>query len=255
MLPQKTSPLLSVRDATVLRGNIAALRNFSWTMMPGEHWAVLGPNGSGKSTLVQLLQGRLWPRDGSVEVLGRRFGEDDVAELRRRLAWVGSEAEPELPGRQSVADIAASGAVGTLGLQFERPDRRQRAAGASALRLLGIARIGDRPFRQLSQGQRRLALIARALAMEPDLLLLDEPTAGLDPAARGKFLARIGRLLRRSAARPAVLYITHHLDEVQPGFTHVLLLRQGRAVAADRRERVLTRAILQKTFGMSVAGL
>src|SRR5713101_5778148 len=104
MPPRAQDPLLSIRGVTLLRGDVPALRRFSWTVQPGEHWAVLGPNGSGKSTLVQMLQGWLWPQAGNLSVLGRRFGSDDVAELRRRVAWVGSEAEPEFPGRQTVAD-------------------------------------------------------------------------------------------------------------------------------------------------------
>ncbi len=248
MAKPDVTPLIKILNATVLRGNVAALRRFSWTVMPGEHWAVLGPNGSGKSTLVQLLQGWLWPRDGSLEVLGRRFGEDDIGELRRHVAWVGSEAEPELPGRQTVADIAASGTVGTLGLQCDRPGRRQRVVAAEALRVLGLSLLADRPFRQLSQGQRRLVLIARAVAMKPDLLLLDEPTAGLDPVARARFLARVKQLLRRGRGSPAVLYITHHIEEIAPGFTHALLLRRGQVVAAGPKEKILTSGLLKATY-------
>lgn len=225
-----------------------ALRGLSWSLRRGEHWAVLGPNGSGKSTLVQMLQGWLWPQEGGLSVLGRNFGEDDVAELRRRVAWVGSEVEPEFPASQTVADIAASGAAGTLGLQFDTPGKRGRLEAERALRLLGMQRLADRPFNNLSQGQRRRAVIARALAMKPDLLLLDEPTSGLDPVAREAFLKSLEKLLRPDS-RPAVIYITHHTEEILPAFTHVLLLRNGKAVAAGPKAKVLTPALLEKTFG------
>lgn len=242
------APLIDIRDATLARGNVKALRNLTWTMRRGEHWAVLGPNGSGKSTLVQMMQGRLWPQDGSLSVLGRAFGEDDVAELRTHIAWVGNEVEPEFPEWQSVADVAASGTLGTLGLQFDTPGKKHREAAARALRVLGIGHLAARPFSRLSQGQRRRAVIARALAMKPDLLLLDEATNGLDPVARESFLKSLSKLIRPDS-RPAILYITHHTEEILPAFTHVLLLRGGKVVAAGPKARVLTPALLEKTFG------
>ncbi len=251
-MPSSPEILLQVHDAVLTRGSVNALRGLSWSMRRGEHWAVLGPNGSGKSTLVQMLQGMLWPQKGSLSVLGRSFGEDDVAELRRHIAWVGNEVEPEFPEWQTVAEVAVSGALGTLGVQFDAPDPAQRREAARALRLLGMSRLAARPFAQLSQGQRRRAVIARALAMRPDLLLLDEPTSGLDPVAREDFLARLSGLLRPAtprSARPVVIYITHYVEEILPAFTHVLLLREGRAVAAGPKAKVLTPALLEKTFG------
>ena len=251
MAKKEKDLLLQVRNITLSRGDTLALCEFSWSVQRGEHWAVLGPNGSGKSTLVQVLQGWLWPQEGTVSVLGRDFGSDDVSELRRHVAWVGNEVEPEFPANQTVADLAASGAVGTLGIQFDIPNAKQKSTVQKALRLLGLTQLAKRPFRQLSQGQRRLAVIARALIMRPDLLLLDEPTSGLDPVAREHFLERVASLLRpdsKSGFQPGVIYITHHLEEILPGFTHVLLLREGRVVAAGPREQVLTPALLEKTF-------
>ena len=247
MAKKEKEPILQVRNLTLLRGDNLALDQFSWSVHRGEHWAVLGPNGSGKSSLVQVLQGWLWPQEGEVAVLGRSFGSDDVTELRRRIAWVGSEVEPEFPAHQTVGDLTASGAVGTLGIQFDLPDSRQKAAVVQALRLLGLTRQAKRRFNQLSQGQRRLAVIARSIAMHPDLLLLDEATGGLDPVARERFLERVERLLQTDS-KPLVVYITHHLEEILPGFTHVLLLREGRVIAAGPRKKVLTPALLEKTF-------
>ncbi len=245
------APLIDIRDATLSRGSVKALNGLTWSMRRGEHWAVLGPNGSGKSTLVQMLQGRLWPQEGSLSVLGRAFGEDDVAELRTHIAWVGNEVEPEFPEWQSVADVAASGALGTLGVQFEAPRKAHREAAARALRLLGITHLAARPFNRLSQGQRRRAVIARALAMKPDLLLLDEATNGLDPVARESFLKSLAKLIRPDS-RPAILYITHHTEEILPAFTHVLLLRGGKVVAAGPKAKTLTPALLEKTFGATL---
>jgi iron complex transport system ATP-binding protein len=248
MIRKTADTLLEVRNATLARGRIVALDGFSWTIRRGEHWAILGPNGSGKSTLVQMLQGRLWPQDGDLSVLGRAFGEDDVAELRRHVAWVGNEAEPEFPAWQTVGEVVASGALGTLGIQFENPGKRERLEAGRAMRLLGIGHLAKRPFDQLSQGQRRRTVIARALAMKPDLLLLDEACNGLDPVSRESFLKSLAKLLRPDS-RPAVIYITHHTEEILPAFTHVLLLREGKVVAAGSKTKVLTPALLEKTFG------
>lgn len=248
MASSASAPLLDVRDATLARGTVLALRNFSWSLKRGEHWAVLGPNGSGKSTLVQMLQGWLWPRDGSLSVLGRAFGEDDVTELRRRVAWVGNEIEREIFDHQTVGELALSGAVGTLGLHFDKPGPKEKLEAAKALRKMGLTALAKRPFGSLSQGQRRRTVIARALAMRPDLLLLDEATSGLDPVTRETFLASLAALLRAKNA-PAMIYITHHTEEIIPEFTHVLLLREGRVVAAGPKAKVLTPKLLEATFG------
>lgn len=246
--PTITPALIDIRETTLARGAVLALKGFSWTVHRGEHWAVLGPNGSGKSTIVQMLQGILWPQEGELSVLGRAFGEDDVAELRRHIAWVGNEVEPEFPEWQTVAEVAVSGVLGTLGVQFEAPKPAQRQEALRVLRALGIGHLAARPFNRLSQGQRRRAVIARALAMKPDLLLLDEATNGLDPVAREEFLKGLAKLIRPDS-KPAILYITHHTEEILPGFTHVLLMRDGKAVAAGPKHKVLTPALLEKTFG------
>jgi len=245
--------LLEVHDATLLRGAVRALDGFSWSIRKGEHWAILGPNGSGKSSLIQMLQGWLWPQEGTISVLGRDFGEDDVSELRRHVAWVGNELENEVMAHQTVAELVASGTVGTLGIHFENPGAKQKSEANKALKIMGLAELSKRPFNRLSQGQRRRAVIARALAMKPDLLLLDEATGGLDPVTRETFLKNLDKLLRPGTARkeagPALIYITHHPEEILPSFTHVLLLRAGKVVAAGPKAKVLTPALLEKTFG------
>jgi iron complex transport system ATP-binding protein len=249
--PLASQVLLDIRNATLARGTVRALKDFSWSLRRGEHWAVLGPNGSGKSSLVQMLQGWLWPQDGTLSVLGRDFGEHDVSELRRHVAWVGNELENEVLPHQTVRELVTSGAVGTLGIQFETPGKKEKAEAAKAMGLLGLAELAQRPFNRLSQGQRRRAVIARALAMKPDLLLLDEATGGLDPVTRERFLKSLDKLLRPGARGPgpALVYITHHSEEILPSFTHVLLLRGGRVVAAGPKAKILTPALLEKTFG------
>lgn len=244
--------LLRLRGIDLDRGGRPVLRGFDWEVRSGEHWAVLGPNGSGKSSLLQILQGRLWPQEGSVEVLGRRFGEEDLESLRRRIGWVGVEVEGEFPPWQPLEDVVASGPVGTLGLQFDAPPAAQRRAAQSSLRLLGLYPWRRRPMAELSQGQRRLGAIARALAVKPGLLLLDEATGGLDPVARERFLLRVGALLSRPAPSPGVLYITHHVEEILPGITHALVLKDGKPLAAGPVSRAMRAPVLSEAFGAPV---
>jgi iron complex transport system ATP-binding protein len=157
---------------------------------------------------------------------------------------------------QTVGELVVSGTVGTLGIHFETPNARQKAEAKRALNLMGLAELSKRAFNQLSQGQRRRAVIARALAMKPDLLLLDEATGGLDPVTRELFLKRLDNVLAPGLGKagkgkpgPALVYITHHPEEILPSFTHVLLMREGQAVAAGPKATVLTPALLEKTFG------
>jgi iron complex transport system ATP-binding protein len=244
--------IVGLRGIRLLREERLVLDEIGLSIRRGEHWVLLGPNGSGKSSLLALLQGFLWPQAGEVRVLGRVFGGDDITELRRVIGWVGIDIEPELPAWQSVEEIAWSGCVGTVGLRFDRPTAADRARARKLLRAAGIGRLAKRPFAQLSQGQRRMATIVRALMVKPGLLILDEPASGLDPVARESFLERLAALMRDPAG-PAILYVTHHVEEILPGFTHALLLRQGKAVAAGPVKECLTEANLASIFGHRVA--
>lgn len=243
--------ILTLRGVTLFREERRVLSGLDLAIRRGEHWVLLGPNGSGKSSLMAVLQGLLWPQEGTVEVLGRRFGEADLASLRRVIGWVGNELEPEFPPWQTVEEIVLSGGVGTVGLRFDRPSAALRRRARALLRQAGIARLADRPYSRLSQGQRRMATIVRALLVEPGLLILDEPAAGLDPVAREMFLSRVAALMG-SRGGPAVLYVTHHVEEILPAFTHALLLRGGRAVASGPLADSLTSASLARTFGREV---
>jgi iron complex transport system ATP-binding protein len=238
---------LSLKNIDLERGGLPVLQNFSWAVQEGEHWVVLGPNGSGKSSLMQLLQGRLWPQEGTIEVLGRQFGEEDLDSLRRSIGWVGVEVEGEFPSWQELEDVVVSGPVGTLGLKFDQPTEAQRKAARAALQLLGLDAWRKRPLAELSQGQRRLGAIARALSVEPGLLLLDEATGGLDPVARERFLLKIQDLLTRTS--PGILYVTHHVEEILPGITHALLLKEGKPLAAGPLAKVMTSKLLSQVFG------
>ncbi len=232
------------------------LKDVDLSIRRGQHWVMLGPNGSGKSSILAVLQGLLWPIEGGIRVLGRRFGESDLSELRRIIGFVGNEIEPEFPAWQTVEDIVLSGGVGTVGLKFDKPDAADIRQARNLLRQTGIEDLAQRPFAFLSQGQRRLVTIVRALMVKPGLLILDEPGGGLDPVAREDFLERLSALMvPRKASEPAgpvILYVTHHVEEIIPAFTHALLLREGRVLAQGPVATCLTAANLGAVFGREV---
>ena len=243
--------VVGLRGIELLREERLVLKDIELSIRRGQHWVLLGPNGSGKSSLLGMLQGLLWPQEGEIRVLGNLFGASDLSELRRVIGWVGNEIEPEFPAWQTVEEIAWSGGVGTIGLRFDKPSAGDRAHARKLLRAAGIGHLAKRRFAFLSQGQRRMATIVRALMVKPGLLILDEPAAGLDPVAREGFLERLGELMAAPTG-PAILYVTHHVEEIIPRFTHVLLLKQGRVVEHGRVEDCLTAKNLGKVFGRSV---
>jgi iron complex transport system ATP-binding protein len=244
-------PIAKLEGITLWREGKPALRKVGFTVRSGEHWVLLGPNGSGKSSLLAVLQGWLWAQEGSLEVLGHAFGESDLAEMRRHIGWVGGEIESEFPRWQSVFDIAASGGVGTIGMQFDAASATVKRLAMRNLAWVGLRDYAERPCKQLSQGQTRLLTIARALMTAPRLLVLDEPCTGLDPVARSRFLQRLSRLLRVKNG-PAAFYVTHHVEEIVPEITHALLLRQGKVVAAGPLKETLTPENLSRTFAAKV---
>lgn len=243
--------IVALKGIQLYREQRKVLSDLDLAIRRGEHWVLLGPNGCGKSSLMAVLQGLLWPIEGAVRVLGRTFGEADLTALRRIIGWVGNDIEPELPPWQTVEQIVLSGCVGTVGLRFDKPTAADRLRARALMRMAGILRLANRPFLQTSQGQRRMVVIARALMVKPGLLILDEPAAGLDPVARELFLSRLSALMR-SRSGPAVLYVTHHVEEILPDFTHALLLRGGRVVAAGPVRDCLSAGNLSRTFGRRV---
>lgn len=241
------TPILDVANLQVTRGRTAILRGVNWRVHPGEHWVLLGANGSGKTSLLKSLTGFLSPTAGEITVLGRRYGESDWRDLRLKIGVVTSAFAAAIPPAEAARDTVVSGKFAQLDL-WHRVAQADRRAAARQLRFVGLGRIADREWAYLSQGERQRVLIARALMARPELLILDEPCAGLDPVAREKFL-RFLRQLARNRRAPALVLVTHHVEEIVPGFSHVLLLRGGRAIAAGRRRSVLTSENLSLTFG------
>lgn len=241
------TPVLEVSGLRVSRGAAEILRGVDWRVSRGEHWVILGPNGCGKTSLLKSLVGYLAPTDGRIALLGRTYGRADWRELRLRLGLVTSALQAAIPPAEPALETVVSGRYAQIDL-WTRPTRADKAGARRLLRMIGAGHLAGREWAFLSQGERQRVLIARALLSRPRLLILDEPCAGLDPVARADFLGLIDRLARRPRG-PALVLVTHHVEEVTPGFTHVLLMRAGLAVASGPRGRVLNSANLSATFG------
>lgn len=247
-------PVLSLVDAGVVRGGRAALRGVSWEVYAEQRWVVLGSNGAGKTTLLQLASTSLAPSTGSVFLLGSDLGaaDVDIDELAPSVGVASASVADRIDPATSVLDVVVTGAWAALtrssgDLYESRDDER-------ALRLLsqlGCRAFADRSFGSLSEGERKRVQIARALMPNPELLLLDEPAAGLDLGGREALLSRLRRLAGATDS-PALVMVTHHVEEIPPGFTHALLLRSGRVVAAGPITETLTASSLSRTFGFPV---
>lgn len=246
MIAGRRRPLLQVNALSVRRGDASLLDGIHWRVDPGQHWVILGPNGCGKTSLLKTLTGYLTPSSGEISVLGKVYGEDDWRELRLRVGLVTSALQMQIPVLEPALETVISGRYAQLDLWMPvtPADRRD---GLRALAEVGLGGLGSRSWMHLSQGERQRVLIARARMAKPSLLILDEPCAGLDPVARARFLTELETLARRPKA-PALVLVTHHVEEITPAFTHVLLLGRGRVVAAGPREEILTSRRLSQAF-------
>jgi len=245
-------PAVRLSGVSVVRNGRAILDDVDWEVSASERWVVLGPNGSGKTTLLQVAGARLWPTKGAVEVLGQRLGRVDVRTLRPRVALVSGSVIRQLRPGLSAREVVVTGRYGALEPWW---NRYTEADWAEADRLLGGPSgegIAEREFGVISEGERQRVLLARALMGQPELLLLDEPAAGLDLGAREQLVSRLAALAVDPSVPPLVL-VTHHAEEIPPGTTHGALLRDGRLVAAGPLEEVLTAEAVSECFGVEVA--
>ena len=247
----KDSTILRLENICFTRNHHEILADVTWHIRQGEHWALLGANGSGKTTLLKIVTGYEWATSGTVEVLGQRFGETNIRELRKRIGWVSSSIEYRLPATDRAIDVVMSGLDATLGLYRTFGDSEKDSA-ISALASLGGASLERKRFGVLSQGEQQRVLIARALVARPALLILDEPCAGLDPAARARFLNDIARLATAPDS-PALILVTHHIEEIGPWINQILVLRHGMAIAQGEPEQTLTNDVLSDAFGIPCA--
>lgn len=247
------SPVVALAHVSVVREGTPILDDISWAVRPGERWALLGPNGSGKTTLLRVVGSALWPTRGTVEILGERLGRVDMRDLRTRIAVVSAAVSRSLRPDIPALDVVLTGrhaALETWWHEYSADDRRQ------ARSLLGDAGFGEegfahRPFGLLSEGERQQVLLARALMGQPELILMDEPAAGLDLGARERLLARLAALADDAGVPPLVL-VTHHVEEIPPGVTHAALLREARMVASGPIREVLCSRTVSDAFGVEV---
>jgi iron complex transport system ATP-binding protein len=226
------------------------LERIDWRVEAGQHWVILGANGSGKTSLLSAMTGYLPLTAGTISVLGETYGKTDWRDLRTRVGIVSSAIQQLMPAHETSLDAIISGKRAMIGLWGDTAeDDRTRAL--DILRQIEADSIAERPWRFLSQGERQRVLIGRALMTRPELLILDEPCAGLDPVAREQFLQFLERL-SHDATAPSMVLVTHHAEEIMPGFSHVLILKSGRVLASGPKERVMTAAHLSEAFGAAL---
>ncbi|MCL4693903.1 MAG: ABC transporter ATP-binding protein [Candidatus Hydrogenedentes bacterium] len=239
-------PVLDLAGVDLVRGGTPILSGVNWRILRGEHWALLGANGSGKTTLLKVITGYEWPTSGSVTVLDNHHGDCDIRALRRHIGWVSSSLEHRLPPEERAVDVVLSGIDASIGV-YRQYTEAEHSHAREMLRRVGGGSVSDRQYGVLSQGEQQRVLIARALIARPDLLILDEPCAGLDPAARARFLDDLGVLVKEPQS-PNLVLVTHHVEEIGRWINRVLMLKSGRVLASGAPGEVLTDATLSRAF-------
>lgn len=238
--------MIRLHQLTLRRGDRDILRGVDIHIAPGERWTLLGRNGCGKTTVLEMVNGYLFPTSGTVDVLGNRYGQVDVREVRKKIGYIGPSLVEKFTLRDPVWEIVAGGAYAYLRLYEQVPDEIVEQA-RQELERVGLSAMADQPFGTLSQGERKKALLARTMMASPELLILDEPCAGLDLYEREKFLDALASFV---SSKLSMLYVTHHIEEIVPLFTHVALMTDGRITAQGPKQDVLTPDLLQEAYDL-----
>src|SRR5690242_1449702 len=241
--------VLEFAGVTVRRGQATLLDQISWRVAEGDRWVVLGPNGAGKTTLLQVASAQIHPTAGVAGILDEVLGTVDVFELRPRIGLTSAALAERVPRSERVRDVVVSASYGVVGRWHEAYDDLDHDRAFQLLTEVGAGHLQDRTFGTLSEGERKRVQIARALMTDPELLLLDEPAAGLDLGGREDLVATLSAIALDEFS-PATVLVSHHVEEIPPGFTHALMLREGRVVAAGPLPHVMTADVLSQTFGM-----
>ncbi len=246
------APIIELDHVGYRQHAIDILVDVSWRLDRGEHWAVLGPNGCGKTTMLRIACGYLWPTSGTVRRLGKELL--DLRELRRSIGWVAADLPAQIPPDERAVETVVSGKYAQVGLKRlgnVQPAAADFAAARALLDHMDCAALADKPFGVLSQGERQQTLVARARMVDPLLIVLDEPCAGMDPGVRERFLAWLDGKAA-SAASCALVFVTHHVEEIMPRFEHALLMQSGRILAAGSTDEVVTAERLAEVYGVAV---
>ena len=244
--------VLRMKGVAVVRGEATLVDGIDWEVFDDERWVILGPNGAGKTTLLRLAATQLHPTQGTVEILGETLGRVDVFELRPRIGLASSSFADQIPVNERAIDVVMTAAYGVTGRWRERYEETDRARALRLLRELGAENLADRVFGTLSEGERKRVQIARALMPDPELLLLDEPAAGLDLGAREDLVGRLSDLAMHEYA-PVPVLVTHHVEEIPATYSHIMMLSGGRVVAAGPIDDELTDASISDTFGIPLS--
>jgi iron complex transport system ATP-binding protein len=246
---KKSNPILTLENLRIVRDGTVILDGVNWRVLPGEHWTILGANGSGKTSLLSALTGYLMPTSGEITLLGETYGQSDWRELRKKIGLVSSSVRQMMNDAEPALETVASGKQAMIDLWGPPLSRAEKAAALRLLKQVECEYLADREWRVLSQGERQRVLIGRALMAKPRVLILDEPCAGLDPAARERFLQFLQRLGGHKNS-PALILVTHHVEEIMPVFSHVLVLKNGRVLAAGAKTGVLNSRNLSSAFDL-----
>ena len=237
------------REVAVVRDGNTILRNVNWSVQDDERWVIIGPNGAGKTTLLKLLAAQEHPTDGVVTILGERLGQGDLFELRPRIGFASTAMARRIPANETVLDVVLTAAWAVTGRWNEEYDDVDVKRAKRVLREWKLDHLEERTFGTLSDGEQKRTMIARAIMTDPEILLLDEPAASLDLGAREELVDLLGEFASSDMA-PVIVMVTHHVEEIPAGFTHVLVMSQGRIHAAGPIADVLTSNVLTEAFGL-----
>ncbi|HCM87492.1 MULTISPECIES: ABC transporter ATP-binding protein [Enterococcus] len=238
--------ILAFEHVQFVRQQTVLLEDINWQIKAGEDWAVLGLNGAGKSLMLNMISGNLWPSSGKLTVLGELFGQTSIPDLTKRIGWVSQSLQERIHREEQAEYIVLSGKFASIGI-YQKFSVEELEEAKQVLRSLGAKKLIGKVYQVLSQGEKQIVLIARALMAKPELLILDEPCNGLDLFAREDLLARIKKM-KQAADAPSLLYVTHHTEEILPLLIHVLMIRDGKIFKQGQREELLKVGILNEFY-------
>jgi len=243
--------MIHIENIHLYRNDKQILNDLSWHVQKGQHWAILGLNGSGKTTLLKVINGYIWPNEGKVQVLGETYGRTYIPKLRTRIGWVSNAMIDNFNWQDNAIEIVLSGKFGALRL-FNDVTEEEIDHAVSIMKHFHCDHLANKSFEHLSQGERQRVQIARAIMADPEILILDEPCGGLDLIERENLLQTIEQIAEADNG-PTLIYVTHHVEEILPCFSHVLLMKDGKNIEANAREVVLTDELLSDFFGREIS--